>query len=79
MEYKVDTYRAKYELEEDNIEEFYKYYSYKVPEKGEDYFLVESYSHLLEEKETKKIRLDGDCYYVLVSKWNFREYFCRFK
>lgn len=78
IEYKADTYRAKFEREEDNIEEFDQYYPYKILKKGEGYYLVESYSQHLEENETKKIYMDGNCYYVLVSKWNFREYFCRF-
>ena len=79
VEYKEDTYRAKYVDEEDNLEEFYKYYPYKVIEVNEDYYLVESYSQLLGENEIKKIYKDGDCYYVLISKWSFREYFCRTK
>jgi hypothetical protein len=79
VEYKENTYRSKFELEEDNIEEFYQYYPYKVLEKGTNYYLLESQHQLFDETETKTIYMDGNCYYVLVSKWKFREYFCKIK
>lgn len=79
VEFRKDTYRALSEIEEENIEEFYKYYPYKIVEKGEDYYLIESYSLLLEENEIRKIYMEGDCYYSLISKWDFRDYYCRMK
>ncbi len=79
VEFKEKTYRAKSPNAEDNIDEFYEYYPYKIIEKGEGYYLIESYSHLLEENEIKKFTIEGDCYFVPISKWNFNEYFCKIK
>jgi len=77
VEYKVDTVRSKYELDKDNIEEFYKYYPYKVLEKGKNYYLLESHSYISDENDINKIHMEGNCYYALVTKYDFREYFCR--
>jgi len=79
VEYKEDTYRSKFELDEDNIKEFYKYYPYKVLEKGPNYYLLQGQDLLFGGTDTRKIYMDGDCYYVLITKWKFREYFCRIK
>ena len=77
IEYKIDTYRALYENDEENPKEFYQYQPYSLLEVTNEYYLAESYNDILEEKEIQKLYKDGDCYYVFTSKWNFKEYFCR--
>lgn len=77
VEYKIDTYRARFEKKEENIEEFDQFYPYKVIDITDEYYFLESYDLLQDTIEKKKIYKDGDCHFVLISKWEFREYFCR--
>ena len=76
VEYRDQDFRAMYEDPKDNIDEFEKYHPYKILDKTDEYYLVESYDLLLNKNEIKKVYRAGKCYYVLISKWNFREYFC---
>jgi hypothetical protein len=78
IEYKIDSYRARYEDEEDNIDEFHHYYPYRVLDRGDNYYILETRIPLVKDNlRQKTIYMDGECYYQLVSRWNFREYFCR--
>jgi hypothetical protein len=80
VEYKIDTYRARYENEEDNSEALNRYYTYRVLEKGENYLILEYRIPLVKNNLRRKtIFMDGNCYYELVSRWNFKEFFCRIK
>ena len=51
---------------------------YEVLEVSEDRIRIKESSEILGETETT-IYPEGDCYYVIVSKFEFREYFCRVK
>ena len=79
IEYKSDTYRSLYENEKDNPKEFYQYQPYKVIEVTDKYYVTESYSDLLGENEKQKLYRVGECCYAYVTKWNFKEFFCRIK
>ena len=51
---------------------------YEVLEVTDRYIRLREWSDLLKEYEGSTLYLDGECYYVMTSKFNFREYFCRF-
>ncbi|MHC9511182.1 hypothetical protein [Kangiella sp. M94] len=50
---------------------------YEVTKINNNSFLIKSYSKQTEDITEQKITIEGDCYYTLVSDWQFREYFCR--
>jgi len=77
IEYRNDSYRALFIKPEDNVEALEKYYGYKIVEETEGFYLIESYDPLLEKNEIKKLYKAGNCNYLLVSRWQFKEYFCK--
>ena len=77
IHYKTDEYRNYIPGETDDLEEFNKYYPYKVLKKYREYIEISSYSALLEDYEVVKHYWEKDCYYVYTSKWQFKEYFCK--
>ena len=79
IEYREKDYRSRFIKEEDNVEEFDEYIKYKILEETEKFILIESIDLLSNELETKKLFKENNCYYVLVSKWEFKEYFCKFE
>lgn len=76
-EYRKKDGRVYFGNKEENTEENYKYHPYTLIEESGEYFLI-SYFDLQEEKKIEiKLYREGDCYYLPVSQWNFREYFCK--
>ncbi len=73
VEYKKDTYRAWYE----NKEATEGPEPYKLLEATDKYYIVEAIDLLSGKKVPKQMFWDNECYYLLVSKWKFREYFCK--
>lgn len=50
---------------------------YEVKQIDNNSFIIKSYDQLIQDYTEQKITFDGDCYYTLVSKWQFKEYFCK--
>jgi hypothetical protein len=75
VEYKESEYRAI------NAKDEYDsgFLPYQVHEITDEYILTNEWIELLEEYKESKIYFEDDCYYVLTSKFNFREYFCRYE
>ena len=61
----------------DNVEELLDYHSYKVLEVNPSRFRVLVYDPLEKKELEKTLWREGDCYYIHVSKWQFKEYFCK--
>jgi len=76
-EYSKTTSKTYYENPADNIEGFNVPESYKILEETESYYLLTNKVTELTPNKTVKLYKDGNCYYVFVSRWNFKEYFCR--
>jgi len=53
------------------------YEPYRILEKNKDFMVTEYNDVTTGELEKTNIYFEGDCYYLLISKWQFREYFCR--
>jgi len=77
IEYREKDFRSRFIKAEDHHEVLDEYIEYQIVEETNEYLLVESIDMLLNEQNPKKLFKDGNCYYVLVSKWEFKEYFCR--
>lgn len=73
VEYKENEYRAINAMDEYDS----GFVPYEVLEVTDKYIRIKEWNDLLGEQEESKIYLEGDCYYVITSKFNFREYFCR--
>lgn len=56
-----------------------KFYPYQVLEENDEIFVIRAHDELESGEREVTLHRDGDCYYLPVSKWNFREYFCRVK
>jgi hypothetical protein len=50
---------------------------YEVLEVTPKYIKVRVWSSILEDYDESTMYLEGNCYYVITSKYEFREYFCR--
>ena len=74
VEYKEKEYRSI--NDKDNIES--SFVPYEVLEVTDRYIRIREWSDLLKENEESTLYFEGDCYYVITSKFNFREYFCRY-
>ncbi len=77
VNYSQGEYRYYIPGETDDLEAFNKYYPYKVIGKYSEYIEIESFNSLFDEYEIVRLHLENDCYYIYVTKWNFKEYFCR--
>jgi hypothetical protein len=53
--------------------------AYEVLEVTEKFIRVNDWSEILQEYQERVMYLEGECYYVLTTKWKFREYFCRYE
>lgn len=71
--------RFYFDREEDNTEGMKEFSRYRLLEETPEKFVIEYYDGLTESEVTKELWREGGCYWVLVSKWEFREYFCRIK
>jgi hypothetical protein len=74
VEYKENESRSV--IERDDFDTGFQ--PYQVVEVTEDYIRIKESSKILGDTETT-IYPDGECFYVIVSKFQFREYFCRVK
>ncbi len=50
---------------------------YEVIQINTNNYLIKSYDAPSQDTSEQKIIIEGDCYYTLISNWQFREYFCR--
>ena len=64
--------------ETDDLEEFNKYGPFEILATNSEYIELKQYSEILNESMTQKYYFNEECLYVYISKWRFREYFCRF-
>jgi hypothetical protein len=76
-EFRKDEWRAYFDAEEDNVEGMEGFRPYALIEETDKEFIIEYYDEMNEEKVTKVLRREGDCYWLPVSRWQFREYFCK--
>ena len=53
------------------------YVPYEVLEVDSKFIRVREWSSFLNDYDESTLYLDGDCYYVITTKYEFREYFCR--
>ncbi len=74
IEYRADVVRS-IDEKEDYVSDFVPYEVIEVTDK---YIRIKEWSDLLQEYEEWNIYMEGDCYYVITSKFNFKEYFCRY-
>jgi hypothetical protein len=74
VEYKENESRSL--IEEDGFDTGFQ--SYHVVEVNDSYIKIIESNDILGDIETTMYP-DGDCFYVIVSKYEFREYFCRVK
>lgn len=51
--------------------------TFKVLKHKDNYWLIEYSDPVSKEEVTSEIYLEDNCYYTLVSKWQFKEYFCQ--
>lgn len=61
----------------DDSEKKLIYYPYKIIRTGSDFIVIRQFNPLLMRTEEQKWFFEGDCIYTYITKWNFREYFCR--
>ena len=64
--------------ETDDLEEFNEYQPFEILSSTKDYVELRMYSEILNESMTQKYYFNEECLYVYTTKWNFREYFCKF-
>ena len=76
-EYGTKTAKTYFENPSDNYEGIDKPSPYKIIEETNEYYIISSYNNFLKKHESITLYKAENCYYVLVSKWKFREYFCR--
>jgi hypothetical protein len=76
-EYNGKTIKSYYRNTSENYEGMDDPTPYTVLEETNEYYLVSGYNKALEKNGATKLYKEGSCYYVFVSKWNFKEYFCR--
>ena len=69
--------RYYFDREEDNVEGMKNFKPYELLEENESVFTIKYFDDFEEKEVTKTLNREGECYYLLVSKWNFREYFCK--
>lgn len=77
VEYREKEARSYFDQDADNIECIKEFYPYQLIEENEELFIVKEHDRLEDGEREVVMRREGDCYYVLFSKWNLREYFCR--
>ena len=76
-EYTDNQSRFYFDRDEDNSEGMKDFSPYKLLEETPEKFVIEYYDDLTGGKVTKELWREGSCYWLPVSKWKFREYFCR--
>ena len=54
------------------------YESYQVLETINEHITLKEWNDILQRYDEYTLYLEGDCYYVITSKFEFREYFCRY-
>jgi hypothetical protein len=77
IEYRKDEWRSYFDGEEDGIDGNEIFLPYTLVEETDKEFIIEYYDEINEEKVTQILRREGDCYWLPVSRWQFREYFCK--
>ena len=78
-EYRDSEGRVYFDRDGDNTEEMKTFYPYQVLEENEEIFVIRVHDELEGGQREVTLHRDGDCYYLPVPKWDFREYFCRVK
>jgi len=53
------------------------YEPYEVLEVTDKYIRAKQWSSLLQEFQERTLYIENECYYVLITKFQFREYFCK--
>lgn len=53
------------------------YEPYEVVEITEEYIKVKEWSDILQQHDEYTLHFEGNCYYIITSKFEFREYFCK--
>ena len=76
-EYGPKNSKSYYKNSSENYEGIDKPSPYKIIEETNEYYIISNYNNALNKYETLTLFKEGSCYYVLVTKWKFREYFCR--
>ncbi len=54
-----------------------EYYPYTITEVGANYLKIQYKSKITDTMLEEQLFFEGDCYYVYITKSQFREYFCR--
>ncbi len=76
-EYREKDGRVYFDNAEDNTEENYKHHPYTLIEETDEYFLIKYFDLLEETSIEMKMYREDNCYFMHVSQWKFREYFCK--
>ncbi|WP_155238687.1 hypothetical protein [Teredinibacter turnerae] len=76
-EYTSNQGRSYFDRDEDNAEGMKDFSPYLMLEETPEKFVIQYHDDLTDSEVTKELRREGNCYWLPVSKWEFREYFCR--
>jgi hypothetical protein len=76
-EYTGEKGRVYFDRDEENLEGMKVFAPYKLLRENSEEFVIQYYDDYFDEEVTKVLRREGDCYWLTVSKWKFREYFRR--
>jgi len=76
-EYRKNDGRVYFDKDEENTVDMKEFSPYELLEENKDKFVFKYYDQLEQTEKVVTLLREGDCYYMLVSKWNFREYMCK--
>ncbi len=76
-EYTLSGVRFYYEDDSENVEGMKVFRPYSILRQSNSEIVIRYLDQLTDEFIERVLHLENNCYYVLVSKWKFREYFCR--
>ncbi len=54
-----------------------KFEPYTVTETGANYIKIQETNPTTGEKKETQYFIEGNCFYAYITKWQFREYFCK--
>jgi hypothetical protein len=69
--------RVYFDRDEENVQAMKVFAPYKLLKENSEEFVIQYYDDYCAEEVTKVLRREGDCYWLTVPKWKFREYFRR--
>ena len=74
VEYKEDVFR----ITDKKLDYVSDFEPYEILEATSTKIRLKSWNSVFEEYQEWDLFLNGDCYYIIVSKFEFREYYCRY-